>query len=947
MPKYCLIIFAVLFCLNIDVEAQSTFHRGYKRNFTKNNEPDTSSLNLAAIQLKKNKTYVSLDGISFGKDTTFRYLLITNYDHKGTIEWSRLVSLTDADARIEAGNVTLMEGSNDSLYFSFVVSDGKARRMLGSIDNGGRFGRIQVAEMPGDESRSYAGNLLVEGKDTLLYQITNYNDGNKDYLYFNSLTRKRQSKTSNGVIFKNKSGAETTFRLNDAINADDSTFVLAGGSIAGSGLSKAQLSVFDKTIKSKLQKTYTTTGAGTGHAVTATHVKAFDGGYLLAGNYTFQNAALNPPNYNGVFVMKLAADGKVIWSKIVDPASGNATIINGLTTNEGGGIVIGGTIKKKADAKTSPYLVGLDKEGNQQWMKTYEKAKGVTTPYGALFADADKGFGYFVSDYQDEVKGVLKTSFIKTDQIGKTTCEVADTTKLFVARTFTEDTLSASIQTALDSLSKVNAVSEVYKGFNIPQIKLEGRKFCPNDVVDHTFRAKLKEGISWKWNDDSTADTLRVFSVGTYHVTVTVGGEYCFMLCDTATLEYYEAPSIIPFVQGMVCENAPFGISTSAFVDASPATYLWNTGDKTPQIIANTLGTYTVAITDFCGQKATNSVTVTNNIYFPNPSAGIAKGERVCINTPFALIAAGAGGGGGPYTFKWSTDATTSTIQTATLGNYSVVVTDMCGKTASANITVDKEIWLDAPSVGIAKGGQVCKDTPFKLFAAGAGGGGTYNFSWSNNATGNVIESNKLGTYTVTVTDNCGLTASDAIIVTQDIWLGPPTVTLKQSETNTFCQTGTIGLEAETSGSVVAYKWSVGNSTTNEATVTGEGKYSITVTDECGLTGTANIEVGKVTASCLKFPKIVLPGAKEEENLYFGAFNQCGADSSLVGDYVLNVYNRWGQQVFTTTEVLGKWYGKTDDNKTEYPSDVYVWFVRYKVGKYCETEEKGDVTIFK
>ena len=76
-----------------------------------------------------------------------------------------------------------------------------------------------------------------------------------------------------------------------------------------------------------------------------------------------------------------------------------------------------------------------------------------------------------------------------------------------------------------------------------------------------------------------------------------------------------------------------------------------------------------------------------------------------------------------------------------------VTVTDKWGLTSSVSINVDTSIWLGPPSVGVARGPQVCKNTTFILAAVYAGGGGLYTYKWSTGATTESITSNTLGSY--------------------------------------------------------------------------------------------------------------------------------------------------------------------------------------------------------
>jgi gliding motility-associated-like protein len=60
-------------------------------------------------------------------------------------------------------------------------------------------------------------------------------------------------------------------------------------------------------------------------------------------------------------------------------------------------------------------------------------------------------------------------------------------------------------------------------------------------------------------------------------------------------------------------------------------------------------------------------------------------------------------------------------------------------------------------------------------------------------------------------------------------------------------------------------------------------------------------------------------------------------------DY-FTIYNRWGQKVFSTSDMGAGWNGKFQG--TDQSTGTYVWICRYRVGPGKVINEKGTVTIF-
>ena len=106
-------------------------------------------------------------------------------------------------------------------------------------------------------------------------------------------------------------------------------------------------------------------------------------------------------------------------------------------------------------------------------------------------------------------------------------------------------------------------------------------------------------------------------------------------------------------------------------------------------------GTYTVTVTSGT-ETATASATVSqptqlvSTISAPNP---------ISCAAPTSTITAGASGGTTPYTYSWSTGATTSAITTTLSGTYTVSVTDSKGCTSSKSATVTGSCVVACPTI--------------------------------------------------------------------------------------------------------------------------------------------------------------------------------------------------------------------------------------------------------
>jgi gliding motility-associated-like protein len=161
-----------------------------------------------------------------------------------------------------------------------------------------------------------------------------------------------------------------------------------------------------------------------------------------------------------------------------------------------------------------------------------------------------------------------------------------------------------------------------------------------------------------------------------------------------------------------------------------------------------------------------------------------------------------------------------------------------------------------------------------------------------------------------------------------------------------FCKDATVSLTARVNGQPTSINWS--NSSTGQTVkVPGVAGTTIKATAKatCG-DREASVTLAEIDPVCVRMPKIFFP----ESNLITDAANdnktfrvntsQCG--TSPISNYELKIFNRWGQEVFGTTDINAKWDGKYSGNNV--PPDVYVYYIRYNQND-CTLDRKSDLTL--
>ena len=327
--------------------------------------------------------------------------------------------------------------------------------------------------------------------------------------------------------------------------------------------------------------------------------------------------------------------------------------------------------------------------------------------------------------------------------------------------------------------------------------------------------------------------TLEGLEAGVYKVSVTIDGTVCLAVEQSITITE-PADALNPTVSS-TDENGPTTGDGTATVNVlggtAPYTYLWSPGGATTQTITGlSAGNYTVTVTDANGCTAEASTTVNSGTCL-ELAVSVATTSVTCNDDSDGTAVATATGGSGSFTYLWSNDATTASIDGLSGGSYTIEITDtvtLCTVTATATINEPNEL-----SSGIAVTNILCNgNATGSLDLTVSGGTAPYTFLWSNSATTEDLFNLTAGTYSVTVTDVNGCESTNSATVSEPTLL---TATL-ESIVNVSCfgnGDGTATVVATGGLPPYTYLWSDGQ-TTDVASELDIGTYSVTVTDANG-----------------------------------------------------------------------------------------------------------------
>lgn len=295
-------------------------------------------------------------------------------------------------------------------------------------------------------------------------------------------------------------------------------------------------------------------------------------------------------------------------------------------------------------------------------------------------------------------------------------------------------------------------------------------------------------------------------------------------------------------------------------------------------------GSYTVQVTDQCGVTGTTTTTIAAAGAF-TPAAGASvvscNGSgyyaQIIVTTPQNFTPGGPippGSGGGPYTFAIY-DATNTTLiagpqssnvfstitPVAGSPSHTVRVTDVCGNTSTATVTINPPAALTAATISATTASCAASNTGvIKVTTGSAGGLIPYQYSLINATTSAVVQGPQTSTtfnnvpddsvgYFIRTTDACGNTVTSATALPFPAAVVPNgTVAIVNScaTSSTGSITVTPGTGATLGGGTFTYAlYDAGNTivlipfqTSPVFSNVAAGNYTVRIKDVCGNTGT-------------------------------------------------------------------------------------------------------------
>ena len=421
------------------------------------------------------------------------------------------------------------------------------------------------------------------------------------------------------------------------------------------------------------------------------------------------------------------------------------------------------------------------------------------------------------------------------------------------------------------------------------------------------------------WQNGSVSPSITVSTPGLYSVTVT--DDFGCENSDEVEITILNAPIIDLGSDTIICE----GDNVTLTANFEVSTFIWSTGQSVASIVVGNADVYSVTVSNNCGYFID---TIDIGIY-PTISFDLGVDIDMCVGDTATLDPGDLG-----VSYLWSTGSTNQVIDVTQAGLYFL---DAFYSGTSCSIATDTImiVVLAPPSITISKDTLICEGDEAVFEAYGQL---VTDYIWSTGAVHSEITVGVQGTYSVTASNVCG-TAIDTVYL-----LVQPLPNIDVGDDVSLYSDESYQLEA-TNVSSWDYLWtpdyelSATDIYNPIATPQVTTIYNLEVTDTVGCSRSTSITI---IVSDRPLPEIVI----------YNTFTPNGDGTNdywvieNIKDYTnstLEIYNRNGNKVFSTTNYQSDWDG-TYKNK-DLPAHTYFYILN--TGEEEKGIFHGNVTIIR
>jgi gliding motility-associated-like protein len=418
------------------------------------------------------------------------------------------------------------------------------------------------------------------------------------------------------------------------------------------------------------------------------------------------------------------------------------------------------------------------------------------------------------------------------------------------------------------------------------------------------------------WSNGQTTSNINGLDADTYTLNLTDDNgctdSYNF---DVEQPDLLELTSIVSHVACFGESNGEIDISVTG--GTSPYNFDWSNLTSNEDLLNILSGNYSVIVTDDnnCKDSASVIISEPSDIVY-----SVSTIDLVCNNIDEGQISVLVSGGTPAYSYSIDGGATyqsSNNFYNLQSNNYDVVIQDasLCQK--QETVTLNQPIGYSTSVIITDVEGCNGESTGVIDFTL-SGNTPPYAYNWSNNESSSSIYNLTAGNYDVIVSDanNCEMTYS--YLVTE-----PNALNLQYDILLASCEEKNDGgITTVVTGGTLPYSYLWGNEETNSDLFNIEkGTYSLYLEDSKGCSLPIEvIEVGfDGFNGCIEIPSGFTPNNDNihDEWVIYGLND--------FPDVIVKIYNRWGQELFSSSGYPMPWDGKY--NGVDLPTATYYYVI--------------------
>jgi len=463
----------------------------------------------------------------------------------------------------------------------------------------------------------------------------------------------------------------------------------------------------------------------------------------------------------------------------------------------------------------------------------------------------------------------------------------------------------------------------------------------------------------YSWSNGATADTITVSPGFTTNYFLTVSDT-----CNAGSVQTsynVEVPQYPPIIitlpEDIVLDICDEPITVTSEVEGGFGNYTYQWRDvPTNQIIGDgpvlnhevpETTTLRLIVTDECGATANEDI----QVEVPPVDVTVFLPDGYSANSCVEgfLLPAISEGGIGDVTYLWIVDGVEvdQTVEQffvyhPSMGqNVVIKAEDECGNFDTDSMTVE----FNFPEINVQTfpgDTSICEKTSVELRLQATGGSGTFRYEWTQSGTiadSLVVSPAANSRYDYVVTDTCGVTAQGNIRVeVREVVASFEFDPIEYYGIQTRNLSRPI-LDAD-------FFWDFGDGSTSTLTspkhfFNGTDPYIVTLTTIDSYGCEDEFSRTTVPPAEIFIPNAFSPNADGINELW-------KVQGSNISEFEIWIFDRWGKEVFNTTDMNDGWDGRHSDGTHHNNMTLYNFFIRYRGQLEEETFEKtGNIVVIR